>query len=140
MGHRCLAGPRLHTHFANILFAGMFASIGSAHLGYGTRQVHCAQALGWVAVPHAVPETAISSHADRAALGQGKLQGDIGNFVALIKIFVPMVYGRAMAWGAANNIPGAAIFTASAWWLASSLLFCLVRPSDIRMVAVRSDE
>ena len=78
--------------------------------------------------------------ADAAGLGQGKLQGDIGNFIALIKIFVPMVYGRAMAWGSANNVPGAAIYTASIWWLASSLLFCLVRPSDIRAVAARTSE
>jgi hypothetical protein len=170
----------MYTHFANLLFAGMFASIGSAHLGFGTNQVHFGQALGWFAVPHAVCETAISSHADAAGLGQGKLQGDIGNFVALVKIFVPMVYGadrppppqlcaifptkivrsfaktgsvkykakaweikglfsagRAMAWGAANGIPGAAIYTASAWWLVSSLLFCLVRESDIR--AMRTD-
>jgi hypothetical protein len=83
----------MYTHFANLLFAGMFASIGSAHLGFGTNQVHFGQALGWFAVPHAVCETAISSHADAAGLGQGKLQGDIGNFVALVKIFVPMVYG-----------------------------------------------
>ena len=157
-------GPRLHTHIANPLFAGMFASIGSAHVGFGTRQVHAGQVLGWLAVPHAVCETAISSRetlthflnlltddpshknfqrfadADAAGLGQGKLQGDIGNFIALIKIFVPMVYGRAMAWGSANNVPGAAIYTASIWWLASSLLFCLVRPSDIRAVAARTSE
>jgi hypothetical protein len=38
-----------------------------------------------------------------------------------------MIYGRAMAWGAANNVPGFAIFTASGWWLLSSLMFLLVR-------------
>ena len=38
-----------------------------------------------------------------------------------------MIYGRAMAWGAANNVPGFAIFTASGWWLISSLMFLLVR-------------
>lgn len=59
--------------------------------------------------------TAISQHADAGGFGQGKLQGDIGNFIALVKIFVPMVYGQAMGWGVRNGVPGAAIFTASGW-------------------------
>ena len=29
-----------------------------------------------------------------AKIGQGKLQGDIGNLIALIKVFVPMIYGQ----------------------------------------------
>ena len=53
-------------------------------------------------MPHAVTETAISVQADAAGknedgtakIGQGKLQGDIGNLIALIKVFVPMIYGQ----------------------------------------------
>ena len=127
--------PIIVISVANVLFAGMFATIGSAHLGFGTTQVHVGQALGWVAVPHAVCEAAISAQADAAGLGHGRLQGDVGNFIALIKVFVPMVYGQAMGWGSRHGIPGAAIFTASGWWLASSLLFLLVRPSDLHAVA-----
>ena len=126
-----LFGPRTHTHVANVAFASMFALIGSAHFGFGTRQVHIGQVLGWLAVPHAVCETAISLHADAAGLGQGQLQGDVGNFIALIKVFVPMLYGRAMAIGAARDVPGAAIFTASGWWLISSVLYGLCTKKDI---------
>ena len=105
----------MHTHVANLLFAGMFAAIGTSHMGFGTAQIHAGQTLAWVAVPHAVTETAISMQADAAGtkpdgtakIGQGKLQGDIGNLIALIKVFVPMIYGQAMAWGARNNMPGA---------------------------------
>lgn len=52
-----LFGARAHTHIANLMFAGMFAAIGSAHAGFGTLQVHLGQTLGWLAVPHAVCET-----------------------------------------------------------------------------------
>jgi hypothetical protein len=33
-----------------------------------------------------VPEAAIQTRAEAAGIGQGKLQGDIGNFIALIKV------------------------------------------------------
>ena len=36
-----------------------------------------------------------------------------------------------MAWGARNGVPGAAIFTASGWWLISSLMFLFVKQSDV---------
>eukprot|EP01051_Picozoa_sp_SAG22_P014943 SAG22_NODE_1884_length_3377_cov_29.524100_3_plen_502_part_00 len=141
-----LFGHRLHTHVANVLFAGMFAAIGSAHWGWGTNQIHAGQTLAWVAVPHAVSETAISMQADvagnnpdgTAKIGQGKLQGDVGNLIALIKVFVPMLYGQAMAWGARNNIPGAAIFTASGWWLISSAMFLMVRKSDVDPALIKA--
>jgi hypothetical protein len=78
-----------------------------------------------------VCETAISAQADAAQIGQGRLQGDIGNAIALIKVFVPMIYGRATAWGAQHNLPSAAIFVASGWWLVSTVLWTRVSQSDL---------
>ena len=48
---------------------------------------------------HDMNETELSTIADNNDIGQGKLQADLANLVAVIKIASPMIYLSAYNWG-----------------------------------------
>ena len=72
-------------------------------------------------------ETALTKLADDAGIGQGKLQADLANMVAVIKILAPMIYLRAYEWGKArSNSPSYPFYLYAGYFAASSLIFSTV--------------
>ena len=55
--------------------------------------------LPFGAYKRAALETELSTLADKNDIGQGKLQADLANLVAVIKIVSPMIYLSVYNWG-----------------------------------------
>ena len=110
----------------NALSAACWLLIGTAR---STSQVFaglaCLFPLG--AYKRPALETALTKLADDAGIGQGKLQADLANMVAVIKILAPMIYLRAYEWGKArSNSPSYPFYLYAAYFAASSLIFSTV--------------
>ena len=66
---------------------------------------------------------------DAAGIGQGMLQGQLANLIALVKIVAPPIYLQVYKVGAARGIPAAPFFLYSGYFLFNALLLFTV-PKD----------
>ena len=74
-----------------------------------------------------VLETAVGTLAEEAKIGQGKMQADLANLVALIKILSPMMYLAAYRWGnTLFNTSSAPFILYAGCFLANAALFYTV--------------
>merc|ERR1719408_622759 len=56
----------------------------------------------------AYPSMLLNEHAANRGMGRGEIGAACGNFLAVLKIIAPMLYGRLFAWATSNgrNLPG----------------------------------
>ena len=71
-------------------------------------------------------ETALTKHADAAGIGQGMLQGQLANMVAVIKIIMPPIYLQSYKFGMARGIPGMPFFLYSLYFMLNAGLLLTV--------------
>ena len=121
-------GKRGTIQIGNALSAVCWLLIGTAK---STSQVFaglaCLFPLG--AYKRPALETALTKLADKRGIGQGKLQADLANLVAVIKIIAPMLYLRAYEWGKKNTRSKTAavpLFLYSAYFVGASAVFSTV--------------
>jgi hypothetical protein len=99
-----LFGKRWAVVFGNIFSAAAWSAIGTAA---STAQVLASTVLMFPFGVYLRPsvETALTKHADAAGIGQGMLQGQLANMVAVIKIIMPPIYLQSYKFGMARGIP-----------------------------------
>ena len=56
--------------------------------------------------PEAVPEALLVNAANAAGIGEGKLQSDLSNLTALMKVAGPPVFGQSYFVGLRQGFPG----------------------------------
>lgn len=74
----------------------------------------------------AAVETALSAHADQVGVGQGKMNADISNLIALMKAVMPVLYARLLGWGLERGLPGAAFLFTAGCYVSAELILCTV--------------
>jgi MFS transporter, DHA1 family, tetracycline resistance protein len=116
-------GPKGSVWIGNIFSAIAWLLIGTAKQ---TWQVFAGltMLLPFGAYKRPALETELSTIADKNNIGQGKLQADLANLVAVIKIVSPMIYLSAYNWGKASfgssSVP---FFLYAGYFVASSVLY-----------------
>jgi hypothetical protein len=101
-----LFGKRWTVIFGNLISATTWTTIGTAS---STARVLFGTVLMYPFGVYLRPsvETALTKHADAAGIGQGMLQGQLANLVAVVKICAPPVYLQAYKYGMARGISAA---------------------------------
>ncbi len=116
-------GPKGSVWIGNIFSAMAWLLIGTAKQ---TWQVFAGltMLLPFGAYKRPALETELSTIADENNIGQGKLQADLANLVAVIKIISPMVYLSVYNWGKASfgssSVP---FFLYAGYFLAGGMLY-----------------
>lgn len=72
------------------------------------------------------PDNVFADKAKAAGMGEGEIQGARANFLAIIKIFAPILFGRVFAWGNARKVSGLPYFLIAALVAAAQLIFTTV--------------
>jgi MFS family permease len=112
-------GPRIATTLGNLCQAMVMIGTGLSKTATG---VYASLIPGIPFAAEAAVETALSAHADRVGVGQGKLNADTGNLIALMKAIMPVLYAKLLGWGLQHKLPGAAFFFTGGCYLAAELL------------------
>ena len=101
-----MLGKRWAVIVGNLISATAWTTIGTAA---STAQVLFGTVLMYPFGVYLRPslETALTKHADAAGIGQGMLQGQLANLVAVVKICAPPVYLQAYKYGMARGISAA---------------------------------
>eukprot|EP01046_Picozoa_sp_COSAG06_P005141 COSAG06_NODE_226_length_19747_cov_9.234121_10_plen_377_part_00 len=120
-----LFGKRWAVVFGNLVSATAWATIGSAA---STLQVLAGTVLMYPFGVYLRPsvETALTKHADAAGIGQGMLQGQLANLVAVVKILAPPIYLQFYKWGMARGVPAAPFLLYSCYFVLNAGLLLSV--------------
>ena len=120
-----LFGKRWAVVFGNLISATAWTTIGTAA---STMQVLGGTVLMYPFGVYLRPsvETALTKHADAAGIGQGMLQGQLANLVAVMKICAPPIYLQAYKIGMKYGVPGAPFFLYACYFLLNAGLLITV--------------
>ena len=120
-------GPRMATRLGNFSQALMMACTG---LAKSTAGVYASLLPGLPFAAEGAVETALSAHADLVGVGQGKLNADLSNMIALMKSIMPVLYARLLGWGLSRGVPGLSFLFTAGCYLAAEAVLCPVRDID----------
>ena len=120
-------GPRMATRLGNFAQALMMACTGLAR---STAGVYASLVPGLPFAAEGAVETALSAHADLVGVGQGKLNADLSNLIALMKSIMPVLYARLLGWGLRHGVPGLSFLFTAGCYLAAEAVLCTVRDID----------
>lgn len=120
-----LFGKRWTVVLGNLISASAWATIGTAA---STAQVLFGTVLMYPFGVYLRPsvETALTKHADAAGIGQGMLQGQLANLVAVVKICAPPIYLQAYKWGMVHEISAAPFLLYSLYFILNAGLLMSV--------------
>jgi len=114
-------GIETYTKMANAAYILGFALLGSAK-----NQNQIGAALLFLMFGHqrsSEPGLHLQAHATASGMGRGEFQGASANFLAVLKIIAPMMYGRTFANFSTKGMPGAPYFLICAFIAASQATF-----------------
>lgn len=114
-------GMETYTKIANAAYIVGFSLFGSAK-----NPTQVGVALLFLMFGHqrtSEPGLHLQAHATAGGMGRGEFQGAMGNFLAVLKVVTPMMYGRTFANFSAKGLPGAPYFLICAFIAASQATF-----------------